>query len=171
MGNLTGIGYLGKVTLTYKNGDKEYKSILKNEGFSPLFETLATLLARGGYPYGPISFVSMYCENTGKKENLLNSSAVPLITSPSPSKTANGNWCCLVSAAIRPSDINTTAQSNIGTGDKVWLYLHPQSSSVVLARVQLDTSSVQNIGGGTSLFIEWDLFFDNRPQPSEDNNS
>lgn len=157
----TNIGYNGKVTVRYEKNGRSYTEVLHNEGKPALFETLATLLSNGGFPYGSPSYISLYKKSSGGVEtSLLNQEILPLITKPSPKKGADGKWCSAVTARIRNADLNSTT---IGDGDTVLLYLRTNSSentrlaSVTIAESMLPSSQ------GTSTVIEWDLFFENAP--------
>ena len=155
----TNIGYSGIVTVRYEKNGRPYTKVLHNEGKPELFETVATLLSNGGFPYGSPSYISLY--KSDDVTPLLNQEVLPLITKPSPKKGAEGKWCVAVTARIRSSDLNDAGRS---TDSNSLLYLRTNSyDNTKLASVEIAPSMLPQ-SDGTATVLEWDLFFDNAPQ-------
>ena len=173
MDNGSKFSYVGEVTIRYKKNGKIIELKGHNEGFEPLFKTIASLLAGEGFPYGAIASIGLKKALAGDEsdmENLLNSESIPITQQPKSVllvDTDKRNYACSVNTTISDSDMtsDSTIRNITVDSDKVFLYLL-SSSGVQLARVELVNTTenpcvVKEIKPGVQLFIQWNLITDN----------
>ena len=162
--------YVGEVTIRYKKNGKIFEMKKHNEGFAPLFRTIAALLAGEQFPFGSISSIGLkkLVGGTGSNfVNLLKNDTIPITQKPKSILLGNGKYACSVNTSISDSDMTSvTSDRNITVNsDKVFLYLM-SSNGTALARVELQNTTehpcvVKDIEPGVQLFIQWNLSVDN----------
>ena len=162
MSNNITLGYTGEVKIHYKKNGKSFVLKKKNEGFEPLFRTIASLLAGKGFPFGNPYYISLYNETSGKV-SLLTSGRIPFSSLPDVIKQEDGRWSCTFNITIAYSDINT---ENMGENDTTYCMYLLSSNDTEFARVEVDKDTISSIGIGVQLYIEWSLIIDNAAPPA-----
>lgn len=171
----TGLKYRGEVTLSYKIGNKIIRKKVFNKGWSPLFK-LISLTLTGNMTSEEMSilrptFVDMKYKNNGVWSSCLFSkvAVIPSFTSVSdPSIDGGISYISVFSSTISYSNLNEPLITGLDDDTECALFLlsgeplvSSDDSSIRMASLQVDMSSVKEMQPGSQVIVEWTMKFYN----------